>query len=451
LTAPGGWATLLGAMMNWIWLGLLVLSILCAAFTGHMTEITQSSFKSAEEAVWLALKLVGVMTLWLGIMRVAQDGGLLHALARALRRPMRWLFPDVPADHPAMSGMILTFGANMLGLGNAATPLGLKAISDLNKLNPHKGTATNAMCLFLAINTAGLSLFPTGTMNMRAMAGSKDPASIWLPTLLAGAASVAMAIVAAKLLSRLRRFRLPEAVLEAPAPGGDAAVAPEPAAPLAVMAPPPAKAGWQIRLVCWLCVAAFLAAAVLHFVRSAGTAPALTLVKEFFSWWAIPALMGGLVLFGFSRRVKVYESLVEGGKEGFQLAVRIIPYLVAVIVAVGMFRASGAMDLLTGSVGVVTGALGMPVEVLPLAIIRPMSGSGAFAYMTSLLSQYGPDSFVGQTASVMQGSMDTTLYILAVYFGSVQVSKVRHALAAGLLADAAGIVAAVALCHLFFG
>lgn len=431
-------------MMNWVWLGLMVSAILCAGFTGRMEALTQASFQSAQEAVQLALKLVGVMTLWLGLMRIAQDGGLLHHLARLLRRPMRWLFPDVPAEHPAMSGMILTIGANMLGLGNAATPMGLKAMADLQRLNPHPGTATNAMCLFLAINTAGLALFPTGTINVRAMAGSQDPAGIWLPTILSGMTSVLCAIVAAKLLSRLRRFRPP-----APAggPSGDAAA---PAVETA-MPPPPEKAGLFVRLLVWGCLLAWAAAAVLHFARSAGTAPAGALVKEFFSWWALPALMGGLVLFGLSRRVKVYESLIEGGKEGFQIAVRIIPYLVAVIVAVGMFRASGAMELLAQSVGVVTSALGMPVEVLPQAFLRPLSGSGSFAYMTGLLQQYGPDSLVGNMASVMQGSTDTTLYILAVYFGSVQIGKVRHALAAGLLADLGGICAAVLFTRLFFG
>jgi spore maturation protein SpmB len=200
----------------------------------------------------------------------------------------------------------------------------------------------------------------------------------------------------------------------------------------------------------WLCVAGFLAAAGWYFFRKVGDISGFGFVKEFSSYWAVPALMGGLLLFGLARKVRVYESLVEGAKEGFQVTVRIIPYLVALFVAVGMFTASGAMDFLKGSLGKVTDLVGLPVELLPLAIIRPLSGSGSFSYMTSLFNQYGPDSFIGQMASVMQGSMDTTLYILAVYFGSVQVRKIRYALAAGLLADLGGIIAAVVLSHLFF-
>jgi spore maturation protein SpmA len=197
------------AMMNWIWMGLVMVSIVCAGFSDRMPDVFKSTFTSAEDAVSLALKLVGVMALWLGIMRVAQDGGLLKIIAGMLRRPMRWLFPDVPVEHPAMSSMVMTFGANILGLGNAATPLGIKAISELDTLNQHKGTATNAMCLFLAINTSGLSILPTGTINIRAMSGSADPACIWLPTLLATAFSTTVAIISAKLLMRLGRYSLP--------------------------------------------------------------------------------------------------------------------------------------------------------------------------------------------------------------------------------------------------
>jgi spore maturation protein SpmA len=443
-------------MMNWIWMGLVMFSILCAGFNDRMQELFKSTFTSAEDAVTLALKLVGVMALWLGIMRVAQDGGLLTIIARVLKRPMRWLFPDVPSEHPAMSSMVMTFGANLLGLGNAATPLGIKSMADLDQLNHHKGTATNAMCLFLAINTSGLSIFPTGTINMRAMSGSADPACIWLPTLLATICSTTVAIIAAKLLMRLNRYQLPARATAAPAQAPVAPTKAEPAAPVAkdadlLTGDSGQRAGWVTRLVVWSCVAGFIAAAGWYFFRKAGEVNGFALTKEFFSYWALPALMGGLLLFGLARSVRVYESLVEGAKEGFQVTVRIIPYLVALFVAVGMFTASGAMDLLKNSVGMVTNAVGMPVELLPLAIIRPLSGSGSFSYMTSLFNQYGPDSFIGQMASVMQGSMDTTLYILAVYFGSVQVRKVRYALAAGLLADLGGIVAAVVLSHLFFG
>jgi spore maturation protein SpmA len=468
-------------MMNWIWLGLIIISILCGGFTGQMHEVTVRVFESAKEAVWLAFKLIGIMALFLGIMRVAQDGGLLRIIARWLRRPMRWLFPDVPEDHPAMSAMILNLGANMMGLANAATPFGIKAMIELDKLNQRKGTATDAMCLFLVINTSSLSLIPTGVMGLRAAAGSTDPAAIWLPTLLATMASTCVGIIVVKLLQRARRFQLPDVKME---PEGSKEVASEYEG-----GPPPVdekvfggteRASLPVRVFIWFVIAAFFAAAVYHYtgwwllagkVSAAAAAikevfvlipPVLEkmlrvdppsflyVIKNFFSFWAVPALMGGLLLFGLSRKVRVYESLIEGAKEGFHVAVRIIPYLVAIIVAVAMFDASGAMDLLKASLGKLTGYAGMPAEALPMAIIRPLSGSGAFAYMSSVFNQYGPDSFVGNMVSVMQGSFETTLYVLAVYFGSVGVYRVRHALASGLLADLAGIIATVALCHVFF-
>jgi len=468
-------------MMNWIWLGLIIVSILCGGFTGQMQAVTMRTFEASKEAVWLAFKLIGIMAFFLGIMRVAQDAGLLRIVARWLRRPMRWLFPDVPEDHPAMSAMILNLGANMIGLANAATPFGIKAMIELDKLNQRKGIATDAMCLFLVINTSSLSLLPTGVMGLRAAAGSSDPAAIWLPTLLATMCSTIVGIIVVKLLRRARRFQLP-ALGEQPPAGEDAAPAEESEAPQVdeKVFGTAEKASLPVRVFVWFIIVTFFAAAVYHYTGwwllaekvSAAAAvfkevwivvpsvlekilqidpPSLLyVIKNFFSFWAIPALIGGLLLFGLARKVKVYESLVEGAKEGFKVAVRIIPYLVAIIVAVAMFDASGAMDLLKASLGQLTSYAGMPAEALPMAIIRPLSGSGAFAYMSSVFNQYGPDSFVGNMVSVMQGSFETTLYVLAVYFGSVGVYRVRHALAAGLLADLAGIIATVALCHVFF-
>jgi len=447
-------------MMNAIWLGIIIVSILVAGFTGRMHQLTLRSFASAKEAVDLAISLIGIMAFWLGLMRVAGAGGLLRLIARALRRPMRWLFPGVPEDHPAMSAMILNFAANMLGLANAATPFGIKAMMELDRLNRHRGVATDSMCLFLAINTSSLALIPTGVMGLRAAAGSQDPAAIWLPTLLATAASTVVGIVAAKWLARARVFSLERARegLQEPPPQAAAAAADEeidldtagddvaPARP----------ASLARRIFVWLCLAGFLAAAVYHYAgwwpQQDGAWPGRLggLFKNLFSDWSVPALIGGLLLFGWYRGVKVYESLVEGAREGFRVAVKIIPYLVAILVAVAMFKASGAMDLLQATLGRATAALGMPAEALPMAVIRPLSGSGAFAYLGSIFNEYGPDSFLGQLVSVMQGSTETTLYVLAVYFGAVGVSRVRHALAAGLSADLAGIVAAVALGNLFF-
>jgi spore maturation protein SpmA len=468
--------------MNWIWLGLIIISILCGGFTGQMQAVTMRTFEASKEAVWLAFKLIGIMAFFLGIMRVAQDAGLLRIVARWLRRPMRWLFPDVPEDHPAMSAMILNLGANMMGLANAATPFGIKAMIELDKLNRRRGIATDAMCLFLAINTSSLSLLPTGTMGLRAAAGSTDPASIWLPTLLSTAFSTCVGILAAKLLLRMRRFRLPdipEAEIKEPEETAEEEIG-GPAPKEEDVLGSAEKASRPVRALVWMILLTFLGAAVYHYaswwsladkVSAAANAirevlivvptvldrildvPAPSLqyvIKNFFSFWAIPALIGGLLLFGLARKVRVYESLVEGAKEGFRVAVRIIPYLVAIIVAVAMFDASGAMDLLKASLGKLTSGAGMPAEVLPMAVIRPLSGNGAFGYMSSIFTQYGPDSFVGNMVSVMQGSTETTLYVLAVYFGSVGVYRVRHALAAGLLADLAGIIAAVAMCHVFF-
>lgn len=443
-------------MMNWIWVMLIITSILCGAFTGNMHQVTLRSFQSAEAAVWLALKLIGIMAFWLGLMRVAEVGGLLAIVARWLRRPMRYLFPDIPENHPAMSAMIMNFGANMLGLANAATPFGIKAMIELNKLNRHPGSASNAMCLFLAINTSSLALLPTGTMGLRASAGSTDPASILLPSLLASMVATIIGITAVKLLRRMPRFKLDESghlppeSLQIPtlfkSPEEDQTGS-QPERPPPPTATPPS---WPLRIFTWSVIAAFVSAAIYHYGFKAEKMGPLDIAKDIFSSWMIPALMGAILLFGLSKKVKVYEVLVEGAKEGFQVAIRIIPYLVAIMVAVAMFEASGAMDLLKSSVGIVTGFLGMPAEALPMAIIRPLSGNGAFGYMSSVFSEYGPDSFLGQLVSVMQGSTETTLYVLAVYFGAVQVYRVRYALAAGLLADLSGIIAAVFFCRIFF-
>lgn len=444
--------------MNSIWLGIIVVSILVAGFTGRMHELTLRSFASAKEAVELAISLIGIMAFWLGLMKVAGDGGLLRIIARGLRRPMRWLFPGVPEDHPAMSAMILNFAANMLGLANAATPFGIKAMVELDRLNEHHGVATDSMCLFLAINTSSLALIPTGVMGLRAAAGSQDPASIWLPSLLASAASTLVGIVAAKWLARARAFSLARAVEGLAEPAAPVTGSEDDTSDTAGESEAPERpASRAARIFVWLCLAGFLVALAYHYSgwwqQQEGFWPGRLggLFKNLFSDWSVPALIGGLLLFGWYRGVKVYESLVEGAQEGFRVAVRIIPYLVAVLVAVAMFKASGAMDLLKATLGRATAVLGMPAEALPMAVIRPLSGSGAFAYLGSIFNEYGPDSFLGRMVSVMQGSTETTLYVLAVYFGAVGVSRVRHALLAGLSADLAGIVAAVSLSNIFFG
>lgn len=518
--------------MNVVFVLIVAVAFVVAALFGDMGAVSQGAFDGAKSSVSLAISLIGYMALFLGLMKIAEEGGLLRILGRAIRPIMVRLFPDVPPDHPAMGAMIMNIAANMLGLTNAATPLGIKAMQELNKLNKTPGVATNAMVLFLAINTSGLALLPSGAVSVRAAEGSADPWGIMASTLAATAFATIVGIAAAKLFQRF--FPLGKAA---------AAAVPDLAEsePLDSEAPPeePEKedseevqelmaAGsaeapttwgvWVLRVVL-LAVMAVLAgpplAAValgedptpmaveqgataafvfeelqlegswvlgdgtpvdgLFMPEDEGTTlltqvcegavdcPSL-LVEATWSWpfalrhfsgivgdWVIPSLILSLLLFGWFRGVKVYEVFVKGAKEGFTTGVMIIPYLVAILVAVGMFRASGAMHYLTSWLGFVTTPLGVPGEVLPMALVRPLSGSGAYGLMIELVQTHGPDSYIGYLATTLQGSTDTTFYVLAVYFGAVGVSKTRHAILAGLSADFAGFLAAALVCALLFG
>jgi spore maturation protein SpmA len=397
-----------------------------------MEALSQAMIESASGSVELALGLIGVMTLFLGLMKVAEAGGLLTILGRLIRPIMVRLFPDVPAEHPAMGAMILNLAANVMGLGNAATPFGIRAMEDLDKLNSHHGTATDSMALFLAINTSSVTLLPTGVIALRAAAGSMDPAGILPTTLFATVCSTLAAICAAKMYSRLPMFRKTRPI---EAEKGDEG-------PKDTENETPAETGayplWVSGIA--MCVLMSLIPATIYFGRS-------------ISPWIIPGLMLGFLTFGVVRRVRIYEVFVEGAKEGFQVAVKIIPYLVAILVAVGMFRASGAMEAMVTLIGGLTGKVGMPAEALPMALLRPLSGSGAYGIMASILNnpQIGPDSYTGYLVSTLQGSTETTFYVLAVYFGAVQVRRIRHALAAALTADLVGIAAAVFVCSLLYG
>lgn len=423
--------------MNAVFFAIVLVAFLTAAlrqFAGTagpapMEAVGAAMIEAAGGSVTLAIGLIGVMALFLGLMKVAEAGGLLTVIARLLRPLMVRLFPEVPPDHPAMGAMILNIAASALGLGNAATPLGIRAMQGLDSLNPHKGTATDAMALFLAINTATLTLLPTTVIAARAAAGSTDPAGIVPTALFASICSMAAAIAAAKLLQRL--YPLPPA----PAPAGAAADAPPPAETDG------AAAGYPL----WVSLLALAGLFAL--------VPLTLLYGRTIATWIIPGLMVGLLGFGMARRVRVYDLFVEGAREGFEVAVRIIPYLVAILVAVAMFRASGAMDLLVRPLGIVTTPLGLPPEALPMALLRSLSGSGAYGVMASILQDpaIGPDSYVGYLVSTIQGSSETTFYVLAVYFGAVQVRRIRHALAAGLIADAAGVAGSVAICLYLFG
>jgi spore maturation protein SpmA len=400
-----------------------------------MESLSKAMIDSAAGAVELAIGLIGVMTLFLGLMKVAEAGGLLSLVARLIRPLMVRLFPGVPAEHPAMGAMILNLSANVLGLGNAATPFGIRAMQELDKLNPRPGVATDAMALFLAINTSSVTLLPTGVIALRAAAGSADPAAILPTTLFATAASTLAAVLAAKILARF--FRLPD---DGPLPEGDAAGA----AGGTAAAVPPAEA---------VPAAGSVWAGLIGIGLVLGLIPLTVLFGKSLSPWILPGLMLGFLLFGMVRRVRVYEQFVEGAKEGFQVAVKIIPYLVAILVAVGMLRASGVMDAAVGFLGPVTARLGMPAEVLPMALLRPLSGSGAYAVLASILNDaaIGPDSYAGLLASTLQGCTETTFYVLAVYFGAVQVRRIRYTLAAGLTADLVGVLAGMAACSYIFG
>ena len=457
-------------MMGYIWFGIILIAFVVAAVTGTMDAVTSQALESAKASVTLAINLVGSMALFLGVMKVAEDAGLMRIIARFLRPVMVRLFPDVPADHPAMGAMIMNMSANVLGLANAATPLGINAMVELDKLNKRKGTATNAMALFLAINTSNVTLLPTGVIAIRAAAGSNDASGIVVSTLLATCFSTLVAVIAAKSLQRLGVFRLrrvkPGAVDAEVAQADSADSAPEPVASVdAEPAVPPPAVG-RFDLLWTLASYAVIGGAVLGILALivtlifVGEGP-LVVVTDVVSPWIIPTIILVMLSYGMGAhlvdrvrglepRVEIYSSFIGGAKDGFNVALKIIPFLVAILVAVGMFRASGALELLTQGLEPIIGPLGMPTEAMPMALLRPLSGSGAFGYMTEVVNTTGPDTYVGYLVSTMQGSTETTFYVVAVYFGAVQVSRLRHTILAALTADIAGIAAAVVICGALF-
>ena len=419
-----------------------------------MDVLGQAMIASASDAVTLAIGLVGVMALFLGLMKVAERGGLLVIIARLVRPMMVRLFPEVPPEHPAMGAMILNMSANALGLGNAATPFGIRAMQQLDKLNPVKGTASNAMILFLAINTSSVTLLATGVIALRAASGSENPAGIVPTTLVATICSTATAIIVAKLCIRW----FPPATAEPPQTGTAALEE----------APTPDEAdefddfggvaedqengdGDHLERATARPYPAYVSYLVLGGI--AGFIPLTVFYGREIAPWIIPGLMLLLLGFGMARRVRIYEVFVEGAREGFQVALRIIPYLVAILVAVGMFRASGALEYIIAPIGRLTEHIGMPAEALPMALLRPLSGSGAYGILASIINDpnTGPDSYTGYLVSTLQGSTETTFYVLAVYFGAVQIRRIRYALIPALSADLVGIIAAVAIVSLMYG
>jgi spore maturation protein SpmA len=440
-------------VLNGIFIALIVGAAVTAAFGGTMDAVTKDGIiGGARTAVMnVALPLVGQMALWLGFMRVLRDAGVMRSIARGLAPIMTRLFPDVPAEHPAMGAMIMNMAANILGLGNAATPFGLKAMAELNRLNQHPGVATNAMVLFLAINTSGVAVLPLGVIALRGTLGAEDTGGIVVPSILATLCSTLVAIAAVKWLQRRPGFAIERyANSEDPAPDTGSSIADGISSDPDLDEPePPPASGWRLALMLGV-FGVILVGAGMHFVSTAPIDGGFETAKQMLSSWLLPTLLVAIAIFGLGRRVNVYESVVKGAREGFEIVIMIIPFLVAILVAIAMFRASGLMDLLIAGVAPLTSLIGFPAEALPMALIRPLSGSGALGVMTETMVTYGPDSFVGYLVSVMNGSTETTFYVLAIYLGSVQVRAARHAVAACLLADLTGVAAATLWSRIFF-
>lgn len=408
-------------VLNYIWIAFFLIAFVVAVvklvFMGDVEvfpAMMNSTFSSAETAFTISLGLTGVLSLWLGIMKIGEQGGVVNMLARWMSPLFCRLFPDIPKGHPVTGTIFMNIAANMLGLDNAATPLGLKAMEEMQTLNPKKDTASNPMIMFLVLNTSGLTLIPVSVMVYRAQMGAAQPTDVFIPILLATFFSTIVGMVAVCLYQRISLLNRTMLTIL----GGMCGA---------------------VALIIW--GVSQLSREQMDLYSS--------LVANIFLFLIII----GFILAGMRKRVNVYDAFVEGAKEGFQTAVRIIPYLVAVLVAIGVFRASGAMDLLLDGIGSAVVAMGFDAEfvgALPTALMKPLSGSGARGLMVDAMQTYGADSFVGRLACLFQGSTDTTFYILAVYFGSVGIRQTRHAVPCGLLADAAGIMAALFICYLFF-
>jgi len=409
-------------VLNYIWVAFFLIAFVVALIkliffgdVGVFPEMMGSTFDMAKLGFEISLGLTGVMTLWLGLMKVGENGGVIRYMARAVGPLFRRLFPEIPKDHPATGAIMMNLAANLLGLDNAATPLGLKAMDQLQEINTKKDTASNAMIMFLVLNTSGLTLIPISIMVYRAQLGAADPSDIFLPILLATFFSTMVGIISVSLFQKINLFsRVVMLYL-----GGFTVL---------------------IALVIWYF--SIIPQEKIDIISSVASNVIL---------FSIIISFIGLAVY---KKVNVYESFIDGAKDGFKIAVKIIPYLVAILVAIGVFRTSGSLEFIIDGVGWIFSSLGVNtdfVPALPTAFMKPLSGSGARGMMVDAMNTFGPDSFVGRLACTFQGSTDTTFYVLAVYFGSVGIKKTRYALTCGLLADLAGIVAAVFIAYLFFG
>lgn len=408
-------------VLNYIWIAFVLIAVIVALIqviffgnTDVMTTVMDSMFTSARSGFEISIGLTGVLSLWLGIMKIGEHGGAIGFVARLGAPFFSKIFPGIPKDHPAMSSIFMSLSANMLGLDNAATPLGLKAMKELQELNPKKDTATNAMVMFLVLNTSGLTLIPITVMTYRAQFGAANPTDVFLPILIATFTSTIIGLIATAFVQRINIFQ-------------------------------------RAILITFGTVLAFIAGLVVLFqsLPQESIAQYSALITSII----ILSIVCSFVIAGLVKRVNVYDAFVEGAKEGFKVAVGIIPYLVAILVAIGMFRASGAMDFLLVGLEYFFAFIGINTDfvgALPTALMKPLSGSGARGMMLDAMSTYGADNFASKVACTIQGSTDTTFYILALYFGSVGITKMRNAVSLGLFADLVSIVTAILICYLFF-
>jgi spore maturation protein SpmA/spore maturation protein SpmB len=452
-------------MLNYIWLGLIGLAVLMGGFRGNIGEVGDAAVSSAKTAVELAGGLIGVMTLWLGLMRLADKAGLVKRLGLVLKPIMIWLFPEVPANHPAMGAIVLNVAANILGLNNAATPLGLRAMNELETLNRSPGIATNAMCMLLAINTSSITLIPVTVIGLLALYHGKNPTVVIGTSLAATAIAHAFAIGSCKLLERTRwsRRQLEETVSSAPTieahrAAMEGAAIEDQATQADTSLPWVPGSKWILAALAGIFVAMVVAFAFPEWIGRVPspdqTAHAFPLrLIDALSILVLPWLILLFPLYAALRRIPVYDEFVEGGKEGFQVILRILPYIVAMLVAVGMFKAAGGMELVTWIMSPLTNLLHFPSELVPIALIRPFSSTAALALLTELVKSpsYGPDNLITLMAATFYGCSETTFYVIAVYFGSVGIRKTRHAIPAGLVADTIGPIAAVVICRAVLG
>ncbi len=408
-------------VLNYVWVGFILIAFVVALaqwiFGGNpqfFNEIINSTFDSAKTGFEISLGLTGVLSLWLGIMKIGERGGVVALLSRMVAPFFTKIFPEIPKNHPVMGSIFMNISANMLGLDNAATPMGLKAMKEMQELNPKKETASNAMIMFLVLNTSGLTLIPVSIMVYRAQMGAANPADVFLPILLATFFSTVAGFLAVSFYQKINIFNK--------------------------------------TILGTLSILTSIIALIIYFISSLPKEQ-ISEVSAFSASFILLSIIVIFILSAIIKKINVYDAFIDGAKEGFNVAIGIIPYLIAILVAIGMFRASGAMDLLIGGIRNLLDLWNINsafAEALPTAIMKPLSGSGARGLMVDAMNTYGADSFIGRLTSTIQGSTDTTFYILAVYFGSVGIKNTRYALSCGLIADFVGIIAAITIGYLFF-